>query len=149
MLEDLHEFAQTLQLRCCQVHFAGLSLVHLSEFEDPIRFRKRQRTKQHSIDNREYSSIGANAQGESEDSNSREAMRFAKSAQHETEVRKSGLEERQVPLIAVLFFGLFHAAEFEERVAAGRFERHSRAEVVFNMKLKMALQLYLEFCIVP
>src|SRR5579864_4822248 len=110
MLEGLSKLAKTLQLCCSEVHLTRLSLGHLDEFNDPICFRKRQWTKQHPVNNRENSRVGANPQGESEHCHSREAGRFAKRSEGEAEILKSDFEERQASALAVILFRLLHAA---------------------------------------
>jgi hypothetical protein len=45
--------------------------------------------------------------------------------------------------------GLRHAAELDECLPPGFFRRHSGAQVVFDVHLQMAFQLFGEFLLAP
>ena len=103
--EGLERFGAIAQVHIIGVGQAAEARVRRGgiDLDNPAGIRDRQRTEQHRIDVTEHRGVGADAEGEGEDGNEREAGRLGESADGKAEIgRKSHTDlirtkERMVP----------------------------------------------------
>ena len=106
---------------------------------------KGQRGKQRGINDAEDGSICADSNGECEHCHGSEARALPEDAESKAQISQKKFQKRQTAAVAVILFRLLHAAKFHERVASCGFERHSRAKIVFEVELEVALQFFRKF----
>ena len=110
------------------IELSGLQ-IHGTKLHEAFGVRVGEGANQYCIENAEHSRVGADAEGESEDSNSRKGGRFTELAESEVRVGEDGVEPIAEAFLADLFFELFDAAEFDAGAALGFGLLHSSTEV--------------------
>jgi hypothetical protein len=105
-----------------------------------FRIRERQWPPELRFEHAEDRSVGADAERQSEDDYDAESGILTENASSEAKITQESFNDWQAAAFAPSFFRLFEAAEFNESLAAGFLRRHSRANVVFDVKLEMAFQ---------
>jgi hypothetical protein len=96
--------------------------------------------KQYGVDDAEDCAICSNAEGKRDNYNSGEPGIFAEHAQAEAGVLEDGVQPREATAIAIGFFCLIEAAEFDEGLTASFFGRHACAEIVVDVELEMGFE---------
>jgi|SRR5271169_5356783 len=120
------------------VPLARIISEHNVNIDKSLGIGERKRPPELRFEHAENGGVGANAEGEREDDDEREAGILAKDASGIAKIAQKCFDEGQPFSFAPGFFGLFEAAEFDEGMAAGLLGRHARAKVVFDVKLEMA-----------
>ena len=104
-----------------------------------VRSGHRQRLEEEAIHDAKNHRVSADAQGEREHNDRRDAKILAQHPRREAQVLPERLERRQPSPLAIIFFGLLHAAEFHDCLSPRLSRRHSRAHIVFHVKLQVAV----------
>src|SRR5690348_3198665 len=95
--------------------------------DEPVRARHRKQVQGGGVENGEDGGVGADAEGEGEDGDCREARGLAQHAEAEAQILREAFDEADAAGLAALFLDAFEAAEFEAR-AAESFRARDRSE---------------------
>ena len=101
----------------------------LAESKKLIGICDGERLECNRVDKSEYRGGGADGEGQSKDGCERERRRVAETAQGEAGVAQECFEKGKRALVAPGFAGGFNRAEFENRLTASFFRRHTAANV--------------------
>src|SRR6266566_1870747 len=104
-----------------------------------------QRPKKHGINHGENGGVRAHAESDGEHDNGGKAGVFAEHARTEAQVLPQNFKEWKTAPVAVDFFGLFDAAELDQRLTPCFWGANAGAQIVFDVHLEMAFHLGSEF----
>jgi len=93
--------------------------------------------------------VCADAQGQRANGDDREAGPLEEHAQGKSDILQPAVEQRQAPLLAILFLGLLHAAEFALCGLACRLGREAAPLMLRNQHVKMRLKFGIEIALDP
>ena len=96
---------------------------------------KGQRAQHQRVHHAEDGDVGADAEGENENGDEGEAAVAAEGAEGVLQILQKNVEFHKSSRFAVLVFRLFHAAEADERLAAGFVGSQAALDVLFDGEL--------------
>src|SRR5215472_10280847 len=115
--------------------------------KDFLRIANRQAAPQRRVEERKYPRVGADAEGESQDCNAREARRFAQHAQTEAQILSEVMNPIYTAHISALLFYLFHTTQVEPRATSRFFRRHPFCDVFLGCSFEVVAQLGVQFLV--
>ena len=101
----------------------------------------RRTPQQESAHHTKHGGVHGDAESQGDHCRGSETRIFDQHTHAETKIQQQHFQHGQPPTLAITFFGLLDAAEFDQRVAPRVFGIHSRAQVVCDVELEMALHL--------
>src|SRR5690348_3966799 len=109
--------------------------------DEPVRARHRKQVQGGGVENGEDGGVGADAEGEGEDGDCREARGLAQHAEAEAQILREAFDEADAAGLAALFLDAFEAAEFESRAAESFGARDAGAEEIFSVGVDVGAKL--------
>ena len=116
--------------------------------QDPIRFRERQRTKEHGVDEAEDGGIAADAERERQDHGHREPRRSPQQPQAEAEILPEHLHVRVPADRPDVFHEQRRAAELEAGSPLGRRRRHAALNVRGDGGVEVSAEFLIQLALV-
>jgi len=105
----------------------------------------RQRVQQNAVDDAEDRGVRSDAEREREHGHDGKAGILAQHSCAISNVLPQRFQHRKASLISVSFLCGLNSSQFDHRLAARLFRRHAHAKIIFDVKLKMALDLLIKF----
>jgi len=112
-----------------------------------FRVRIGQRLQEHAVHDTENGGVCPDAKGQSQHGDGGKSGILEEHAGRKPEILQQRFKKRKPAAVAVVFFGLLHAAELDQRLTPRLFCAHPRAEIIFNVHLQMAFHLRGEFAV--
>ncbi len=123
--------------------------VDFEDRHDPARIGVRQWAQQHAIYNAEDCRGRADTKGKGKENDDGKAGIFSQHTKGEAQILKERFQKGQSAALAIKFFGLFDASEFDHRLATCFCGAHTGAQIVFDVHLEMAFHFVSEFALSP
>src|SRR6266498_5425895 len=105
----------------------------------------RQRVQQNAVDDAEDRGVRSDAEREREHGHDGKAGILAQHSCAISNVLPQRFQHRKASLISVSFLYGLNSSQFDHRLLARLFRRHAHAKIVFDVQLKMALDLLIKF----
>src|SRR5882672_5001734 len=146
VLEQAASLTQCFELRPRR-RSATFSAEDRPNNRQPIRLGKRQTLQKDGVHRREDRRVGAHPNRKREHRNETKPWSLAQHADGKADILQPAVEQRQAPLLAILFFGLLHAAEFALCSMARRLGRHAAPNIFSDQHGKMRLNFGIEIAL--
>jgi hypothetical protein len=130
-----------LQLPVKIIGGSNRAFLSIGDGNKPLQRRQRERVDEESFGDAEDGGVDADAESQCDDGGRRKARVFPKHTQAKAEILQQGFKDRQTAAFAVGFLGLLDAAEFHDGLPPRLHRRHASAQIVFEVKIQVALHL--------